>query len=99
MSDLWRRLHEQLTRMSDRLGVGQDGKPNVFHNTLVTNAVELCDMLRDLNVTNDPDLETARKQLENVLLGVEPDELRKNPAVRESVKTQVESVLDSYNWG
>jgi len=54
--------------------------------------------LRETNVTNDADLESARKAVERTLLGVSPEELRKNEAVRSDIKSQVEGILDKFNW-
>ena len=68
--DLWNRLHDTLTHMSDRLGYDTTGKAKIFRDSMVDNAVELCDMLKRLNVTNDPKLEKARAKLESALLGV-----------------------------
>ena len=93
--DLWTRLHETLTHMSDRLGYDSTGKARVFRDTLVSNAVELCDMLKKLNVTNDPKLDKARATLESALLGVDADELRREGA-RDEVKHKVDTVLADW---
>jgi hypothetical protein len=71
----------------------------VFHDTTVTNAQDLCDLLTQLNVTNDPVLEKARQQLENALLDVEPTELRKEEGERLIVLAKVSTILDSFDWG
>lgn len=96
--DLWGRLKIVLDKMRDRLGADASGKNNIFRDTLVDNALEVCDMLSTLNVTNDPNLETARHEVQQALLGVTADDLRKNEAVRGDVKAQVESILDKFNW-
>lgn len=97
MGDVWQRLKDVLDRISDRLGT-DDGKNRVFRDTMVTNAVEVCDLLKCLNVTNDPALEQARRLTEQALLGVTPDELRKNPAVREDVRAKVDDILGRFAW-
>jgi hypothetical protein len=71
----------------------------VFHSSLVTNAEELCDLLRLLNVTGDADLERARKRLQDVLSGVTPKELRDELSTRLDVKRQVDVMLENYDWG
>ena len=53
MRDVWDRLHDCLTHMSDRLGANEDGKRKVFHSTLLSNANELVDLLGKLNITKD----------------------------------------------
>lgn len=97
MDDVWQRLKGVLDRISDRLG-SDDGKNRVFRDTLVTNAIEVCDLLKYLNVANDPALEQARKFTERALIGVTPDELRKNPAVREDVRAKVDDILGKFSW-
>jgi hypothetical protein len=94
----WARLKSVLDKMADRLGADGDGKNKVFRDTLVENALEVCDLLRETNVTNDTELESARKAVERTLLGVSPEELRKNDAIRSDVKSQVEDILGKFNW-
>lgn len=93
--ELWTRLHDTLKHMSDRLGYDDTGKAKIFRDSLVTNAVELCDLLKKLNVTNDPDLEKARASLESALLGIDADELRRAGA-RDEVKLKVDTVLADW---
>ena len=97
--EAWTRLHGVLTKISDRLKVDEDGVKNKFHDTLVSNAEDLCDLLRSLNVTGDADLERARKRLNDALTGVTPKELRDELSTRLDVKRQVDVMLESYDWG
>ena len=97
--DAWTRLHTVLSKLSDRLIIDADGKKNVFHDTIVTNAEELCDLLRLLNVTGDADLERARRRLQEALEGVTPKELRDELSTRVDVKHQIDVILESYDWG
>ena len=97
--DAWSRLHDALLRLSDRLTVDEDGKKKVFHDTTVTGAVELCDLLTVMNITKDPQLESARRKLEAVLSGVTPKELRDEHSTRIQTKQQVDAILDAFDWG
>lgn len=97
--DAWSRMYEALTRLKDRLTLDEDGKRKTFHDTTVTNAQELCEMLTQLNVTNDPALEKARRQLEDAIGGVEPKELRKEEGERLVVLAKVNATLDAFDWG
>lgn len=95
------RLREHIERMSDRLGVDMvkgEAKTRKFHDSLVEGAFELCELAKDLNVTNDRDLEKARKFLFQTLQGVTPDELRKNMDVRNDVKANVDALLDKFKF-
>ena len=101
MADVRERLSTHLKRMSDRLTtdyVGGEAKQRRFHDTLVDGALELCDLTKSLNVTNDMALEGARKQLEELLVGVTPADLRKNEAIRQDVKKNVDAILDKFNF-
>jgi predicted secreted Zn-dependent protease len=79
--------------MSDKLA---GTEKQVFRDSLVTNATDLCSMLTKLNVTNDPKLEQARQQLEKALIGVDAKELRKHDAVRVDVKARVDEILSMF---
>lgn len=101
MADVRERLSAHLKRMSDRLTtdyVQGEAKPRRFHDTLVDGALELCDLTKALNIVNDPVLETARRDLEQVLVGVTPTELRKNEAVRQDVKKNVDAILSKFSF-
>lgn len=97
--DAWTRLHTVLTHMAERLTDGEDGKRQRIFDSLVSNPTELCGLLTALNVTNDPALERARVQLENLLAGTSADELRKFPDARADVKQGVEKILSQFDWG
>lgn len=97
--DSWDRLHGVLTKLSDRLKVDEDGKKNKFHDTIVTNAEELCGLLTSLNVTGDKDLERARRNLQDALEGVTPQDLREFDITRVETKRKVDAILDQFDWG
>lgn len=99
MQDVKDKLKDHLKRMSDRLTVDYvngEAVTRKFHNSLVDGAFDLCDMVKSLNIVNDPDLETARKQLEFALVGVDAKELRDNMSVRTEVKSQVDQILNKF---
>jgi hypothetical protein len=97
--DSWDRLYEALSRLSDRLTVDEDGKKKIFHDTIVTGAVDLCELLTAMNVTQDPQLESARRKLQEVLLGVTPKELREEDGTRVLTKQKVDEILSAFDWG
>lgn len=99
MREPWDRLHKLLTDMSKKLTDGDDEeKKKRYHDTLVTNAVDLCSLLSKLNVTGDPKLEEARKQLELTMLGADIEVIKESPAVRESMKSKVDAILSKFDW-
>lgn len=103
LGDLKRRLGEHLHRMSERLvtdidPVTKEPKHRKFTSTLVTSAWDLCDLVKGLNVTNDPDLIRACKVLENALAGTSAESLRTDPIKRADVKKDVDSLLGAFTF-
>jgi len=101
MADVRARLVEHMKRMSDRLTtdyVAGEPKGRRFHDSLVDGALELCDLTKALNVVGDTALEGARKELEQLLVGVTPADLRKNEAVREDTKKAVDALLNKFSF-
>ena len=101
MRDVKQRLKEHLDRMSDRLGsdvVNREIKTRKFHDSLLDTAHELCDLVKALNITNDQDLESARKALSEALLGVDLKELRTNMPVRNDVKASVDAIRSKFSF-
>ena len=50
-------------------------------------------LLTRLNVTNDPKLESARRALEQSLVGVTADELRDSKGAREEILAKVNEIM------
>jgi len=105
MKDIWTRLHDCLHHMSDKLTdlptprVLKDGTEvysQVFRDSLVNNAVELCGLLTKLNVTDDPNLEQARHKLESAITGVTAEGLRADDGERDHLKKQVDDILKAF---
>lgn len=101
MGDIKTRLKEHLKRMSDRLGsdiVAGEIKPRRFSESLLEHAHELCSLARDLNLTNDYDLEQARLGLQNAIRGLDVKDLRKDMPTRNDTKEQVDAILSKFSF-
>ena len=106
MKDAWKRLHDCLERMSDRLTVDivkdEDGNSShemrVFRDTLMENAIEMVDMLKHLNITKDPNMEQARQALKSAISNYDLDDLRSSMTARNAVKTQFDAILSKFNF-
>lgn len=98
MQDLWGQLHETLTRISSRLDYEPDETKKLFRDSMFTNAMDLCQMLTKMNVTADPKLEQARKELERALAGVDVKDVRDSDEVRKSVKRKVDDILKNFDF-
>lgn len=101
MKEAWDRLHECLTRMSERLEIETvDGehKPKIFRDSLVDNANEIVGLLSHFNLTKDEKLEDARRMLEFRMKNVNAEVLRDNLTLRQHVKQDVDSILNKFNF-
>ena len=100
MREPWDRLHKLLTGMSEKLtdAEGEDESKKRYHDTLITNAQSLCSMLTHLNITKDPQLEQARRDLEITMLGADIDAIKESPEVRKGMKNKLDAILKQYEW-
>ena len=100
MREPWDRLHKLLTGMSEKLtdAEGDDESKKRYHDTLITNAQSLCSMLTHLNITKDPQLEQARRDLEITMLGADIDAIKESPEVRKGMKNKLDAILKQYEW-
>ena len=97
MRDPWDRLHKMLTTISSKLADDKsEGKR--YHDTLVTNPLELCALLGKLNITKDPKLEDARLQLEATMRHADIEVIQSSPDVRGSIKAKVDTILGKFDW-
>ena len=101
MRDVKTRLKDHLDRMSDRLSVdvvGHDVITRKFHDSLLDTALDLCEMVKVLNVVNDQELEGARRSLANAINGVDVADLRKDMHARTEVKTRVDEIRSAWSF-
>jgi hypothetical protein len=101
MKDAWGRLHETLIHLSSRMTDApqeQEDKKKRYHESMLTNAHELCGLLTSFNITNDPKLEQARQALETALLGVRIDDIKESASVRKEIKDKVDNILAVNDW-
>jgi hypothetical protein len=96
----WDRLHKILVDTSKKLEDvgGDEEKKKRYHDTLVSNPLELCSLLTKLNITNDPKLEEARRQLELTMLGANIETIKDDADVRKQLKSKVDTILDKFDF-
>lgn len=80
-----------------RVKITKKRRPKL-HESMLDNGLELCGLLRDLNVTNDPKLEEARKMLENALIHVDMGSLKESTEVQQSTKAKMEEILSKFDF-
>jgi hypothetical protein len=91
----WDRLREVLKAMSSRLS---DPEAR-FAGTLVTNISDLCEVLPDLNIMNDPKLDEIVQQVQEKLASHDPKELRTDMKLRRDTANEaakMASLVDQY---
>lgn len=98
MREPWDRLYKVLQNISNKLTDTDADEKKRYHETLISNAQDLCTMLTHLNVTRDPKLEQARRELQSALLGVDIVDIRESEATRADVKSKIDEVLKKYAW-
>jgi hypothetical protein len=97
MKDVWERLHDALSKMSERFDYDGSGAKKIFRDSLVENAQELCGLLKHLNITGDMQMENIRKDLEARLIGCSAEDFREDHALRISTKQAVDEMLKKFS--
>lgn len=95
MNDVWRRVYDSLTKMSERLDYGDHEQKKIFRDTLVDNVLDMVDLLEVCNVTGDSQMSAMRLNLEDALRGVTPDALREDSFLRTETKRAVDAAIKS----
>ncbi len=98
MQTAWDKLHSTLTHMSEKLTEPEGEQTKQFRTTFLTNVSEMCDLLTHLNITKNPDLERARKQLSDAVWRVDVDDIKQDIGARAELKSKVDAVLDGFDW-
>ena len=88
------RLVEHIT---ERLSGADDGKPRVFRDSAVTNLTEFFERFRTLNVRSSEQLDELVLRAQQVIGGVEPQQLRDSATLRQRVVTQLAGVQSSLD--
>jgi hypothetical protein len=91
-----RAMQDIYVRLSDVVGhfaKTMNEADKVFRDTTVTNITELVDLIPGLNVLDDPQLNQLGAEIKAKLAGVDPKDLRKNPAVRSQAAKDAEAIM------
>ena len=101
MSDAAERLiviAERISSACSEPEASDDGKvrrKKIYENT-INNARDICDVLKNFNLTDNDELEAARSQLEGALRDVTLDALRESSYIRGKVKDSVDDMLSKF---
>lgn len=86
-----------VSHLSERLTGTEDGKPKTFRDSAVENLAEFFQRFRSLNVSSSQQLDELVERSQQVVRGIEPQQLRESQSLRQHVATQlsaVQAVLD-----
>lgn len=97
MSSLWERVKKITETLSNQLRVTKDEKGKLYQSTLDT-ALDLCDMMKDLNLTGDAKMERMRRELYSTLDGIDLKELKKDEGARVAVKQEIDDLLSKFDF-
>ena len=92
MGDVWSRAHDALAKMSERLDYADSNTKKVFRDSLVTNVTDMIELLGACNVTGDPVMARAQRDLDEAMRGITPDALREDPHLRAETRRKVNEV-------
>ena len=103
VTSIWQRLYKTLrgmiAKLTDERGDDGDLKKKRFHDTFLTNAEELVELLRACNLTKDQRLTDAANELDRVLMGIDLIDLKKLPEARAAARNKIEAVLNKFDNG
>lgn len=88
VQDVWQRIGEAIDALNERL---DDGK--YLRESMVTRIRQVAEAAGDLNVTDDPELESVRQQAMRDLGDLNVNELRDNEDVRLEAAQKAEDIL------
>jgi len=87
--DLWKRLREVVSHMVERL----NEPDSRFHSSLVTNVVDLVEILPRLNVADDPDLNRFAAQIRDGLCNHSARDLKKSEDLRVATASEAAGIV------
>ncbi len=86
--ECWTRLHDVVAKAATKL---QDDKA-IFRDSLIDNITEICALLPKLNVTDCPDLEAMRVNVEKLVSGISADAVRESVDARKDAAAKLDDI-------
>jgi hypothetical protein len=93
MDSIWHRTYETLTTLVRQLDVNEEGKGNKLYDSVFDRAVELVAMMGTCNVTGDSQMEAMRRKLEDTLHGLNLDQIKNSPTLRENTRVELTAAI------
>jgi len=90
MEELWQRLATTVRHFASKMA---DEKA-IFRDTTITNLEEMIELLPALNIAGDENLTRIYDELRGNLMGYDPKDLRKDPAIRSEAALEAQRIAD-----
>ena len=90
-------LTDLVEHLTERLTGQVDGKPKVFRDSTIENLIEFFRRFRQLNVRSNEELDELVSQAEQIVQGVEPQSLRDNHVLRQTVASELGGIRNSLD--
>lgn len=88
IQECWTRLKEVVSKASDKLS----DPSAIFRDSLIENIQEMCHLLPKLNVTDDTNLESMRREVERLVINISPERCRENVTARSDAATKLAEI-------
>lgn len=88
-------LQELITHTAERLRQRPDGTRPVLRDSVLGNLSEFLEFFEARNLTDDAELGALVERAREVIAGIETDELRRNPDMRQSIGNAVAALMPS----
>ena len=90
-------LNGLVEHLVDRLSGQTDGKPKVFRDSVVNNLADFFQRFRHLNIRSNEQLELLVDQAQQIIQGVEPQTLRDDRVLRDTVASELSELQSSLD--
>ena len=90
-------LSQLVTHLTERISGTEDGTPKVFRDTVVSKLTEFFERFRRLNVRSNEQLDSLVSQVEDLVKGVQPQSLRDNRVLRQSVAVELSQLQPVFD--
>ena len=86
-----------MAALNERLSGTTDGKRKIFRDSTITSTVEFFQRFRNPNVRSNQQLDAFVASAQQVVQGIEPQALRDNPVLRETVAAELGELATSLD--
>ena len=96
LNEVWTRLHTALTNMSERLDYNdQPEDKKTFRDSLVSNVIDMVEVLDVCNVTGDSQMAALKDKLSSAMYGITAEVLREDNYTRTETKRAVDQIISA----